>query len=57
MFAGGSKVNQWLQEWSGQEIDNKAIVVSTCVKCHNRSTSDLTAIDQTDVLYSVDAPH
>lgn len=27
MFAGGSKVNQWLQEWSGHEIENKAIVV------------------------------
>lgn len=27
MFAGGSKVNNWLQEWAGHEIENKAIVV------------------------------
>lgn len=31
MFAGGSKVNQWLQEWAGHEIENKAIVVRCAV--------------------------
>lgn len=31
MFAGGSKVNQWLSEWAGHEIENKAIVVRTVV--------------------------
>lgn len=38
MFAGGSKVNNWLQEWSGQTIDNKAIVVRVRLK-FDRSTN------------------